>query len=391
MTISLQRWKEAKKQREVSFLCLFPPLPLCSKSSTVRLIITDYPSIERRSQMLERPPISDDTIHRCMRENYGISAAAITFLPIGYDSTASVFRVDAADGKIWFLKAKSVPVAAASLAVPHFLRGLDVDCIVAPVATGNGALTAPLGDGFTAILYPFVAGRMGADGGLSPQQWTALGQAMGQIHNAVLPATLTGQMRRESFAPLKGELAWTLHREISAAAYTDPISQDLAAFWQERREDIEAILRRAEELGRMAQARQPAIVLCHADIHVWNVLVDPSDGIHIVDWDETILAPKERDLMFLVDGTQPAGTPPHPNEAAFSLGYGPTKPDPVILAFYRYDWVVQEIAEFGRQVLWAGDGGEITRLDGLRHFRALFEPGDVVERAYRAEVGGDVG
>lgn len=57
----------------------------------------------------------------------------------------------------------------------------------------------------------------------------------------------------------------------------------------------------------------------------------------------------------------------------------------MILAFYRYEWVVQEIAEFGKQVLRSEDGGEITRQDGLRHFRALFDPGDVVETAYRAD------
>ena len=337
--------------------------------------------------MLERPALSDEAITHCLQDNYGISAERIAFLPIGYDATASVFRVDATDGRAYFLKAKSVPVAEATLAIPHFLRGIGLECIVAPLATGEGTLCAPLGNGFTAILYFFVEGRMGADGGLSAGEWTALGQAMRQGHSVKLPGELTGQMRRESFAPLKGELAWALHREISATTYADPISQELAAFWRGRREEIEAILHRAEELGRMAQTRQPAIVLCHADIQVFNVLVDPVEGIHIVDWDETILAPKERDLMFLVDGTQPDGTPLHPNEAAFWQGYGLTAPDPVILAFYRYEWAVQEIAEFGKQVLWSEDGGEITRLDGLRHFRALFDPGDEVESAYGCEAG----
>jgi spectinomycin phosphotransferase len=104
-----------------------------------------------------------------------------------------------------------------------------------------------------------------------------------------------------------------------------------------------------------------------------------------VDWDETILAPKERDLMFLMDGTN-VRAEIHPNEAAFRRGYGPSEVDPVILAFYRYEWVAQEIAEFGKQVLRSEDGGEITRLDGLRHFRGLFDSGDVVESAYRSDV-----
>ena len=336
--------------------------------------------------MLERPPLSDETIARCLQGHYGIFVGSISFLPIGYDATASVFRVAADDGTAYFLKTKSVPPAPASLAIPSFLRGSGVEQVVAPLLAADGMLTAPVGDGYTAILYPFVEGRMGAEGGLSPSQWSEFGQIVRRFHSAQLPPALVGQMRREPFIPLKGELAWALHREIASASYTDPIHQQLADYWRARGAEIEKILRRAEELGRMAQARQPEIVLCHADIHIFNVMVTPNEQMYVIDWDETILAPKERDLMFLVDGTQADGEALHPNEAAFRQGYGPAEVDPVILAFYRYEWAVQEIAEFGKQVLWSEDGSEITRLDGLRHFRALFDPGSEVEEAYRTDL-----
>lgn len=336
--------------------------------------------------MLERPALSDEAIARSLQENYGISAEQITFLPIGYDASASVFRVSADDGTDYFLKTKTVPVAPATLTIPSFLRRSGVEQIVAPLTTLGGALSAPLGDGFTAILYPFVEGRMGARGGLSLAQWTEFGQIVRRVHSARLPSALAGQMRTERFVPLKGELAWALHREIATASYADSISQELAAFWRERSAEIENILRRAEELGRMAQARQTPIVLCHADIHIFNVLVAPDGQIFVIDWDETILAPKERDLMFVLDNSA-AGVPvTHKDEKAFLQGYGPADADKVILAFYRYDWAVQEIAEFGKQVFWSEEGGEITRLDGLRHFRALFDPGGEVEGAYRSDV-----
>lgn len=335
--------------------------------------------------MLERPDLSDEVIASGLYEGYGITVQRIVFLPIGYDSSASVFRVDGADGGSYFLKAKSVPVTPAPLRVPHFLREIGIEQIVAPISTHTGSLSTPMGNGFTAILYPFVEGRMGAKGGLSEDQWSEFGQIVRRVHAAQLSPDLAGHMRREPFVPLKDELAWALHREIATASYADPIHQELADFWRGRSPEIAKIIRRAEELGQMAEARQPEIVLCHADIHIFNVLVTPDERIYVIDWDETILAPKERDLMFLVDGTQADGEALHPNEAAFRKGYGPTEVDPVILAFYRYEWAVQEIAEFGKQVLWSDEGGEITRLDGLRHFRALFDPGGEVEGAYRSD------
>ncbi|MFZ1754094.1 MAG: aminoglycoside phosphotransferase family protein [Caldilineaceae bacterium] len=336
--------------------------------------------------MLERPDLSNEAIARGLRDAYGISAQQITFLPIGYDSTASVFRVDGTDGRSFFLKTKSVPVSPPALLVPHFLREIGIGQIVAPLSTRTGHLSAPLGDGFNAILYPFVPGRMGADGGLSPAQWMEFGQIVRRVHTAPVPPDLASQMRTEPFVPLKRELAWALHQEIATASYTDPIQRALADCWRARGAQIEKIFRRAEALGRMAQTRQPEFVLCHADIHIFNVLVTPDEQLYIIDWDETILAPKERDLMFLLAGAQADGAESDPTETAFRQGYGCAPLDPVLLAFYRYEWVVQEIAEFGKQVLWPDGGGEATRLDGLHQFRALFDPGDVVERAYRSDI-----
>ncbi|HRJ44892.1 MAG TPA: hypothetical protein PL105_23550, partial [Caldilineaceae bacterium] len=145
--------------------------------------------------MLERPTLSDDAIRRSLRENYGISVTQIEFLPIGYDSAASVFRVTTETGTDYFLKTKTVPVAPATLAIPTFLLGRGVEQIVAPLPSLAGALSTPLADGFTAILYPFVEGRMGAKGGLSLAQWTEFGQIVRRVHSAQLPPELAGQMR----------------------------------------------------------------------------------------------------------------------------------------------------------------------------------------------------
>jgi len=87
--------------------------------------------------MLERPDLADETIGRALHEHYGLVARAITFLPIGHDATAWVFHVEAADHTSYFLKVKSVPVTAASLAVPHFLRRQGVAEVVAPLPTRN--------------------------------------------------------------------------------------------------------------------------------------------------------------------------------------------------------------------------------------------------------------
>jgi spectinomycin phosphotransferase len=73
-------------------------------------------------------------------------------------------------------------------------------------------------------------------------------------------------------------------------------------------------------------------------------------------------------------------------EKWFFEGYGAIEVDPVALAYYRYEWVVQEIGDYGERVFLRQDTGAETINDAVRGFRQLFDLGDVVESAYEAEV-----
>ena len=73
-------------------------------------------------------------------------------------------------------------------------------------------------------------------------------------------------------------------------------------------------------------------MLCHADIHGGNVLIDADGSIYIVDWDDPIMAPKERDLMFIGGGVANVWNNPH-EEEVFYKGYGKTEMNMPILAY----------------------------------------------------------
>ena len=85
----------------------------------------------------------------------------------------------------------------------------------------------------------------------------------------------------------------------------------------------------SERLARVLQARSPEFTLCHSDVHAGNLLIGADDAFYIVDWDSPILAPKERDLMFIGGGLMGAWRAPREEEALFYRGYGATRIDPV--------------------------------------------------------------
>jgi len=126
-------------------------------------------------------------------------------------------------------------------------------------------------------------------------------------------------------------------------------------------------------------------VLCHADAHTWNVLVDTAGQWWLVDWDEVVLAPKERDLMFVVGGIGAGLVTPRQSEL-FLHGYGPVAIDPVALAFYRYAWAVGDIGAYGERVFLLDDTGPATRRAAVDGLMGLFAPGEIVSLAFASEV-----
>ena len=329
--------------------------------------------------MLEKPDLSDELLIRALAQGYAIHVTALTFLPIGNDATCWVYRADAGDGRAYFLKIKRGPLYKPSLTVPRFLVEQGIDAVVAPLPARGHTLWIPVSE-FILILYPFIEGPTGMEAGLSAQQWASLGAILRRVH-AQQPRM--ARIRRESFRPQWAEQVQAIQQCIDGNDFSDSVAAEFAACWHAHQDDIQRICARADQLGRLSAASELPFVLCHSDIHTANILVDAQGKLHLVDWDQPILAPKERDLMFFLDSGPPAAIS-DPSLQQFLDGYGDLIINRVALAYYRYEWVVQEFGDNGRRVL-NGDGGDIIRAEALRSFRQLFNPGDVVDAAGRAE------
>ncbi len=113
--------------------------------------------------------------------------------------------------------------------------------------------------------------------------------------------------------------------------------------------------------------------LCHSDIHQANILLSKEGAVYIVDWDQPIIAPKERDLMFIGGGC--AGKVSEGEEEFFYRGYGHTDVDWVMVAYYRYERIVQDFAVFAQEALLMPDTSEADKNRALMQVNAQFESG----------------
>lgn len=126
---------------------------------------------------------------------------------------------------------------------------------------------------------------------------------------------------------------------------------------REHKAVIQRLVDRAESLSQKIQEQSPEFVLCHSDIHGGNVLIDGNGGIYIVDWDEPIMAPKERDLMFIGGGVANIWNNLR-EEEFFYKGYGKTNINRIVLAYYRHERIVEDIAFYVEALLLTTAGGE---------------------------------
>jgi spectinomycin phosphotransferase len=328
--------------------------------------------------MQEAPPISEVTLTTAVQHNYGIVVAELTFLPIGADSSAWVYRLLSVEGTRYFLKVRKGQINQAGLAIPHYLQRQGVAQMVAPLPAYNQDLWVEL-DEFKLILYPFVEGSNAVDAGMSAQQWVELGSMVHKIHAASLPPELSNLMRRETFALKWLDLVKQLQTQLHHQTFTNPLQQQLATFWQSQSHIIQRLIEGVETLGRKLKDSNPPLILCHADLHTWNVLIDEHNQVWIVDWDEVVLAPKERDLMFVVRGIGKDLVKPA-DEAAFFQGYGSVLIDALALAYFRYAWAIEDIGSFAEQVLMP-EAGERTKRFALELFQKQFEAGNIVSIA----------
>jgi spectinomycin phosphotransferase len=335
--------------------------------------------------VLEPPAdLSTETLHAALVAGYGLAADEITFLPLGHDAWAWVYRATTVAGRNYFLKVRARVTNRASLLVPRFLQDHGVGQVIAPLTTIGGSLWAAAGD-YALMVYPFIAGQTGMQGGMSDQQWVEYGAVLGQIHATVPAPELASIMRRDDFTPEGASLLRQLDAQIGTARFDDPIAQVFAPIWQARREQIRLVLARAEELGQRLARTAPAFVLCHADVHTNNVIVDADRRVWITDWDETILAPRERDLMFVIGGISRRLIAPR-DEALVLQGYGSVEVDPLALAYYRYAWAVSDISAYADQIVGRADLGAASRCDSVDRFLSLFAPGNIVSIALGSAV-----
>ncbi|HHL0277035.1 TPA: aminoglycoside O-phosphotransferase APH(9)-Ia [Legionella pneumophila] len=329
-----------------------------------------------------RNNIPDQQLIKLLKVYYGIDIHAVQLIVGGADMNAFGYKADS-ESNSYFVKLKYGHHDEINLSIIRLLYDSGIKEIIFPIYTRDTKLFQQI-DHFKIIVYPFIDAPNGFTQNLTEKQWQQLGKVLRQIHETSVPTAIQQRLRKETYSPKWREMVRSFYNKIGFDDSDDQITADFKSFFNQKIDSIHRLVDSSEELSQKIQPDLDKYVLCHSDVHAGNVLVVNEESIYIIDWDEPMLAPKERDLMFIGGGIGNVWNKHHEIDY-FYEGYGKTNVDKIILSYYRHERIVEDIAVNGQDLL-SRDQNDESRLESFKHFKSMFDPNNVVEIALSSDL-----
>ncbi|GGP09897.1 aminoglycoside phosphotransferase family protein [Oceanobacillus neutriphilus] len=142
------------------------------------------------------------------------------------------------------------------------------------------------------LLYPFINGQTIGEWDLTERQTEELAHIIAVLHSFDEEIPFPTEALIEDFeVPFIRELEKVLdYRE-------EDVPEELHLFLRENRERINKWISSVKELSTKLKSFSLNRVLCHTDLHHWNLM--QAENLLLIDWEGLKLAPAEADMMFL--------------------------------------------------------------------------------------------
>jgi spectinomycin phosphotransferase len=144
-----------------------------------------------------------------------------------------------------------------------------------------------------------------------------------------------------------------------------PLAEPARSLLAKRAQELEVALQEYDALAASVRGTSDSWVLTHGEPHRGNVIVGAEGALFLVDWDTTLVAPRERDLQIVLDEKLSGW-----DEYASVVGDVPL--DPEALDLYQRRWELADIAIFVRLFRRAHEEDE-NSLAAFGHLRRYLD------------------
>ena len=291
---------------------------------------------------------------------YGLPLQSITFFPEGEDSYGYI--VVSETGEKYFAKA-STSVPNNRLQVASILRHrCDIQGVVAPLETREGGLSVPWQD-FRVALFPFIKGKsrwdlwkIGKD--FTDTELSQTGALLATIHECSDTIASNNLIVAKYDLPSRHELHTVLEAPSKKIPSPNQYQKQLLEALIQHRSTVLDTLDRYDSLGRSAEALQTPFVITHGDPTPGNLIFDPENRLHLIDWDGVCLGPPEKDLVSFTGERFEVVLERYLTERQNDVSLHAD-----IFGFYIYEWTINEIRDYGTKILFKNNDAKQNEYD----------------------------
>jgi spectinomycin phosphotransferase len=165
-----------------------------------------------------------------------------------------------------------------------------------------------------------------------------MGHILGRVHAATREVAVDLPHTEDFAVPSRGALREAfedLDRPWASGPFAEPTRQLL----RDSTRDIEPLFREYDALVAEVRESSESWVITHGEPHNANVIRADDGSVFLVDWDTTLVAPRERDLRMVLDQDL-TGWDEYVDAA------GPVSLNPRVLRLYELWWDLADVGIF---------------------------------------------
>jgi spectinomycin phosphotransferase len=175
-----------------------------------------------------------------------------------------------------------------------------LEFVVAPLGDRDGDVIRRLSHRYSITVSPFIEGESRPYGPYDRDDRRLVGALLGRLHAATkhVPA---GLPKKDDLAiPSRAALVEALD-DLDRSWQFGPFAEPTRKLLRSRGDDVERRLHEYDEVTARVRRTPDPWVVTHGEPHRGNIMRNRQGGLHLVDWDTALVAPRERDLQMVLD------------------------------------------------------------------------------------------
>lgn len=312
--------------------------------------------------MLTEPNINKELIKEKIEQNYDLTISSLT--PVKGGEASWCYIVKTKTGEKFFLK---IYVGLESHEerfnlTYNLFNNCEIKNITRPIKSKNDELVIDIANHYVA-LFNYIDGSNASEKDLTDSQKFEFGKLLGTIHQA--NNIIRNFNIKEDFK--YGNLNRLLENINKSNSFIKDKSQyksEAAKLLTLNKEKISKRIEELEKLGNKLAKEDLEFVICHGEPHEWNTMVSKEGEVFLIDWDDSLLAPKEKDLNMIKEDPE--------KMAGYKAVVGEFEINEEIIKYYNLEWNISEIDAWSNQIFHSGFNDEQSTHD-LKFLKSVLE------------------